>query len=180
MVVARLTADCKKAHFWPKTDAFSAENGCVFGRKRKNPNTTKYIFVQKRNWPKTVKILIFSAENEIRSVFNGRWSYAMLASFWNLTDYNFDSSFAIFFWIFWILHEVSFGHFHHVRSIILIRFYDQSEQLIGILYIITRLKGSIRSRHITFSYLIYWLFLLNVDSVSTVIRILTSITGCQS
>ena len=47
---------------------FSSENGCAFGRKRKNPKTAKYIFVRKRNWPKTVKILIFGAENEIRSV----------------------------------------------------------------------------------------------------------------
>ena len=42
---------------------FSAENGCVFGRKREKLKTTKYIFVRKRNWLKPVKIFIFGGAN---------------------------------------------------------------------------------------------------------------------
>jgi len=37
-----------------------------------------------------------------------------------------------------ILREVSFGHFFDVLSIISVRQYDQSEQLINVLYVITK------------------------------------------
>jgi len=36
MVAARLTADCHEAHFWPRTDASSAENE---KKTRKQQNT---------------------------------------------------------------------------------------------------------------------------------------------
>jgi len=52
MVACSLTADSQDPHF------------LVFGRKRNNPKTIKYIFVRKRNWPKPVKVFTFGAENE--------------------------------------------------------------------------------------------------------------------
>ena len=63
---ARISFELRPTIRWLWSSLFTAENYCVFGRKRKK---RKYIFGRKRKWPKPSKIVIFGAENENENEF---------------------------------------------------------------------------------------------------------------